>query len=88
MLPASDHHLQVVKKAQNSDETWTQKKSYYLNGWPGCKRIQGTVKKYLPVKDDLLVTSALLLRGNRLVIPQSLRPDVLNKLHVGHQRIS
>ena len=39
VLPASDHQLQVVKKAQNSDETWTQKISYCLNRWPGCKRI-------------------------------------------------
>ena len=87
-LPASDHQLQVVKKAQDSDETCTQIKSYCLNGWPDRTRLQGTLKKYLPVKDELSVTSGLLLRGNRLVIPQPLRPEMLNKLHAGHQGIS
>ena len=66
----------------------TQIKFYCLNGWPNRTRLQGTVKKYLPVKDELSVTSGLLLRGNRFVIPQSLRPDVLNKLHAGHHGIS
>ena len=87
-LPASDHQLQVVKKAQDSDETCTQIKSYCLNGWPDRTRLQGTLKKYLPVKDELSVTSGILLRGNRLVIPQPLRPEMLNKLHAGHQGIS
>ena len=71
-LPASDHQLQVVKRVQDSDETCTQIKSCCLNGWPDCTRLQGTLKKYLPVKDELSVTSGLLLRGNRLVIPQPL----------------
>ena len=87
-LPASDHQLQVVKKAQDSNETCTQIKSYCLNGWPDRTRLQGTLKKYLPVKDELSVTSGLLLRGKRLVIPQPLQPEMLNKLHAGHQGIS
>ena len=49
-LPASDHQLQIVKKAQDSDETCTQIKSYCLNGWPDRARLQGILKKYLPVK--------------------------------------
>ena len=49
---------------------------------------KGHLKKYLPVKDELSVTSELMLRDNKLVILQSLWPDVLNKLHAGHQGIS
>ena len=71
-LPTSDHQLQVVKNAQANDETCTQIKSYCLNGWPDHTRLQGTLKRYLPVKDELSVTSGLLLRDNRLVILQSL----------------
>ena len=47
-----------------------------------------TLKQYFPVKDELLVTNGLLLRGNRLVIPQSLRLEMLQKLHAGHQGIN
>ena len=78
--------MQVVQEAQDSDVTCTQIKSY-------CQRImqmrlQGTLKQYFPIKDELSVTNGLLLRGNRLVIPQSLRSEMLQKLHAGHQGIS
>ena len=42
-LPALDHQLQVVKQAQDSDETCI--KSYCLNGWPDHSRLQGIIKK-------------------------------------------
>ena len=44
-------------------------------------------KKFYPVTTELSVEKGLLLRGNRLVIPTSLRPEVLSQLHVGHQGI-
>ena len=87
-LPASDHQLQLVRQAQDCDETCTQIKSYCLNGWPDRARLQGVIKKYQPVKDELSVTHGLVLRGNRLVIPKSLQQEMLNKLHAGHQGIT
>ena len=45
----------------------------------------GSLKPLAPVKDVLSVSKG---RGNRLVIPQSLQPEMLNKLHSGHQAIS
>ena len=38
-------------------------------------------RSYLTVKDDLL------LHGNRIVIPTSLRKQTLDKVHAGHQSI-
>ena len=87
-LPATDHQLQVVREAQDADVTCTQIKSYCQHGWPDRTRLQGTLKNYLPVKDELSITNGLLLRGNRLVIPQSLQSEMLHKLHAGHQGIS
>ena len=87
-LPATDHQLQVVQEAQDSDVTCTQIKSYCQHGWPDQMRLQGTLKQYFSVKDELSVTNGLLLRGNRLVIPQSLRSEMLQKSHAGHQEIS
>ena len=38
-----------------------------------------------PVKGELSVYKGLLLRGDRIVIPPSLRQEILEKLHSGHQ---
>ena len=75
-LPATDHQLPRLNPM------------YYQHGWLHQMRLQGTLKQYFPVKDELSVTNGLLLRGNRLVIPQSLRSEMLQKLHTGHQGIS
>ena len=48
--------------------------------WSKCK-----LPHYLGVKDELCVLGYLVLRGVRLVIPQSMRDDVLCLAHEGHQ---
>ena len=43
------------------------------------------MKQYLPCKSELTVNNGILLRGSRLVIPPAMRPDIIEKLHTGHQ---
>ena len=87
-LPATDKRLQEIQNAQDDDITCSQLKYYCQNEWPHRSKIQGLLKKFIPVKDELSVSKGLLLRGSRLVIPQSLQSEILTKLHAGHQGIS
>ena len=50
--------------------------------------MEGSLKLYLPVATKLTCQDGLLVRGNRIVIPASLRLDILERLHSGHQGIS
>lgn len=43
------------------------------------------MKHYFPVRTELTIAEGLLMRGNRVVIPLSLRADILERLHTGHQ---
>ena len=42
---------------------------------------------YLSVRNELCVLGKLVMRGTRIVIPQSLRSEVLRLAHEGHQGI-
>ena len=42
---------------------------------------------YLSVKNELCVLEKLVMRGTVIVIPQSLRSEVLRLAHEGHQGI-
>ena len=42
---------------------------------------------YICVKNELCCIGKLVLRGDRIVIPQSLRKRVLDAAHEGHQGI-
>ena len=55
-------------------------------GWPD--RVTGPIKQYLPVASEIKVHDGLLLRGSRLIIPSSMRPEILRCLHGGHQGIT
>ena len=58
-------------------------------GWPKDKStVAGALKKFWDQQGYLSIHNDLLLRGSRLVIPQSLRRAVLKNLHDGHQGIT
>ena len=58
---------------------------YCQEGWPQKNLIPGPVKRYVHVAAELTVQNDLLLMGNRIVIPVSLQPEMLDKLHIAHQ---
>ncbi|KAA8577518.1 hypothetical protein FQN60_009173 [Etheostoma spectabile] len=47
--------------------------------WP-----RGECQQYYNIRGELSFVNGLLLRKNRVVISQSLRPDMLKRLHEGH----
>ena len=73
---------------QDQDEVCAQIKRYCDSGWPQSKFIPGAVKPYLPVAAQLSVVDGLLMRGSRIVILVSMRLEILNRLHSGHQGIN
>ena len=56
-----------------------------MTGWPDHKRNCPTpAKPFWPVRQDLTLASGLLLKGEQVVVPTALRPEVLKKIHEGH----
>ena len=78
-LPASEERLRAIGEQQDKDPICKQLKSYCLDGKADLK---GTLKQYYP---ELTVAEGLLLRGSRMVIPTSMRAEILEKIHSGHQ---
>ena len=58
------------------------------DGWPNTVKKCGTNKDYFNFRDELSVCDGLVLKGNRIVIPKNLRPNILKKLHTGHWGIN
>ena len=61
---------------------------YVNEGWP--KRIDQVpvdAKPYWPYKKELSMTNGMLLKDKRLIIPVSIRKEVLKQLHQAHMGI-
>ncbi|GBM93575.1 Uncharacterized protein K02A2.6 [Araneus ventricosus] len=61
--------------------------NYIENGWPESKSVVLNAQPYWHCQSELYIKNGLICRGQRLVIPNSYRKDVLQCLHIGHRGI-
>ncbi|UYV79424.1 hypothetical protein LAZ67_17002555, partial [Cordylochernes scorpioides] len=79
-----DEMLTKNFEAQQEDTTLKAVVNYLGQGWPDKKKLSQALLSYWHVKDELGVQNGLLMRSCRLVIPASMKLEILDKLHAGH----
>lgn len=77
----------VLVAATNQDPALTLVKTYHANGWPNHKKDCGLAKDYFELRTLIYEKNGLLFYDHRLIVPTSLRPKMLEKLHLSHQGI-
>ncbi|GBN41561.1 Uncharacterized protein K02A2.6, partial [Araneus ventricosus] len=82
-LPISDIKLQEIIDANKNDPLVQELKSMLECGWDSSKGVSLSAKKYLQYKDELHFVD-LLLELDLIVVPESMRREILNILHEGH----
>ena len=60
---------------------------YCQNGWPEYEKIDPSAKPYWDFQGEITIGDGLLLRGRRIIVPEGLQTETLQKLHEGHQGI-
>ncbi|KAE8739129.1 hypothetical protein FOCC_FOCC015358 [Frankliniella occidentalis] len=81
---SNDIYVQHTKE----DPTLSQVIKFHYEGWPkNVKWLEGDVKAFFNLRNELSVDDDLLYFRNRLVIPNSLKNQSLQQLHSGHQGI-
>ena len=83
-LPATPGKITEIKMKQQQDEVCGAAAQFSLHGWPDSSSLQGELKVLHSLSGEITVQNGLLLRGSRIVIPESLRNEILQKLHDGH----
>ena len=88
LLPASKHRLHEFKIAQDEDTMCAQAKKWCTEGWPTKRPVaDGEMIPFWKVRSSFTVCDNLLLYNQCVVIPPSLRKEILQKIHEGHQGI-
>ena len=87
-LPATDRQLERIQRHQEEDEECRQVAEYSCSGWPSRQALPGALRMYHWVATEISVQDGLLMRGSRIVIPASLRLDMLDRIHTGHLGIT
>ena len=82
-FPASKERLEEIRKKQEEDDTLKLVKEYCQSAWP--RKVPVSLLAYSSIQSELTVVEGLLIKGSRIVIPQSMYKEILQKLHEGHQ---
>ena len=81
-----DATLQYIRAASQVDPEMIVLRSLIESGWPSDKaKVPHLVRSYWHVRHELTVNEGLLFKQDRVVIPTSLRPNILYKLHAAHR---
>ena len=75
---------QQVRRATMRDPILSHVVDFVANGWNFVPEKNTSYQDYYNRRNELTTCSNCLLWGNRVVIPLSLRTQVLAELHEGH----
>lgn len=86
--PVSDVKLHEIATETACDSDTSLVMTYVHNGWPNyVKDVPISIQSYYASRANLSTNHNVLTFQDRIVIPSTLRQDVLNKIHSGHQGI-
>ena len=84
-LPMSRPQFEEIQKETGGDDTLQQLKEMITCGWPEKKEQVPTVlHPYYSVHDELSVQDGVIFKGQRCIIPPTLRHKIREKIHASH----
>ena len=84
-LPLNDKRLEQIRKHTLEDREMADLKRYILQGWPSSKEMcSQETACFWNIRAKISVADDLILKGSKLVIPRTLREEILSQIHVGH----
>lgn len=87
-LAISPEKLEKITSHTKQDIVSQKLIEYYRKGWPKCKEhCHSLTLPYWNIKEEIHVINDIIFKNNSVIIPRSMRTEILNILHEGHQGI-
>ena len=84
----TDRRLQEIAKENKVDNSIQKLIGQIKLGWPERREdVAPEIRCYYDYRFELLEEDGLVYKGHRILVPPSLRKDILQKLHISHQGI-
>ena len=87
-LPVSDERWEQLKLASKNDPVLRDLQIQIKMGWPQSKRsLADHLTPFFGVRDQLIIQDDLIFRGHQVLVPKSLRRELMEKAHASHAGI-
>ncbi|XP_064641926.1 uncharacterized protein K02A2.6-like [Lineus longissimus] len=79
---------QQLRDLTSSDPVLQQLSEYIWRGWPAKQHdLPAPLRQFWSYRDELAMEDGILFKGKQVVIPETLRKNILEQLHDAHQGI-
>ena len=84
-LPISEKKLKQFQDQTEDDPVLQDLKHTVENGWPTNKRAAPlTIAPYWNCRDEITISEGILFKGERVIVPKNLQPQMLSLIHSSH----
>ena len=81
----SDERIEELRNKTKDDHVLRTLSETIVTGWPDTiKELPTSIRSYWSFRDELSVEDGILLKGTRVIIPESMQSFILDRLHYGH----
>ncbi|KAK7107442.1 hypothetical protein V1264_015374 [Littorina saxatilis] len=84
-LPVSDKKMEELRIATRDDQELHQLKAAIQNGWPDERQeCPPKIQEFYNHRDELSIIDGIIFKGEKILVPLALRPEMLAKIHSSH----
>ena len=84
----NDKKIDKIKRKTQEDPVLQMLIGAIVQGWPSSSNaVPQDIRPYANVKDYLTVQNGVIFNGDRIVIPQSMRKEIIRDIHTAHSGI-
>ncbi|XP_014681901.1 PREDICTED: uncharacterized protein LOC106821547 [Priapulus caudatus] len=89
LVQITNNQLSKPHEATTSDAGLSALREQVMIGWPAEARLMlKLIRSYWSMRDYISVEDGVLYTVNRIIIPASMQPEFLERIHAGHQGIT
>lgn len=86
--PITCENVERFQSETAKDEILGKLMKTVINGWPESKqKLDSDLSPYWNIRDDINIYDGLLFKGERIITPLSLGPEMLKRIHLSHMGI-
>ena len=83
-VPMSASKISDLKGINESDSIFKELHYFYQFGWPSKRKVPEYLHAFWDIQDQIHVANGILMYKDRLLIPESWKCDILQRLHACH----
>ena len=88
LVQFSTQRLVLLRHESQLDTELAGLGSMIMKGWPDKRyQVPSQIRKYWAYRDEMSIEDGLVMKGNCVMVPQSIQAEILQTLHSAHQGI-